>query len=309
LSYPGTAAERDAWILTRRPQRNAQEPIRPWAFLVEEERSESGQVVPVATVFLTNHECPWRCLMCDLWRNTLTAATPAGAIPAQIDYALERLPAAHHIKLYNSGSFFDCRAIPVPDYPAIAAQLQSFERVIVESHPALIGEDCLRFRDMLPGRLEIAMGLETVHPEILPRLNKHMTLSQFAGAAARLRTNAIDLRAFILVKPPFLEEAEAVHWAARSLDFAFECGATVATLIPTRGSDKPPSIAALEASLEYGVGKASGPAKRVFADLWDLEQFSTCPVCFEARSARLKQMNLQQVIPNRVDCQSCQGRS
>jgi uncharacterized Fe-S cluster-containing MiaB family protein len=293
----------------RRASRNPVDPSRPYLFFAEGERSGEGEIVSVNTLFLTNRECPWRCVMCDLWKNTLTETVPIGAIPTQIEYGLAQLPPSRHIKLYNSGSFFDCRAIPVPDYPAIAAQLQSFERVIVESHPALIGEDCLRFRDMLPGRLEIAMGLETVHPEILPRLNKHMTLSQFAGAAARLRTNAIDLRAFILVKPPFLEEAEAVHWAARSLDFAFECGATVATLIPTRGSDKPPSIAALEASLEYGVGKASGPAKRVFADLWDLEQFSTCPVCFEARSARLKQMNLQQVIPNRVDCQSCQGRS
>ena len=77
----------------------------PWAFFVEEERSAAGEVVPVATVFLTNRECPWRCVMCDLWRNTLAEETPAGAIPTQIEYALERLPAARQIKLYNSGSF------------------------------------------------------------------------------------------------------------------------------------------------------------------------------------------------------------
>ena len=58
--------------------------------------------------------------MCDLWKNTLTETVPVGAIPAQIEYALARLPAARVIKLYNSGSFFDPRAIPVADYPAIA---------------------------------------------------------------------------------------------------------------------------------------------------------------------------------------------
>jgi uncharacterized Fe-S cluster-containing MiaB family protein len=89
-AYPETTAERDAWILARRPQRNALHPWRPWAFFVEEERSASGEIVPVATVFLTNRECPWRCLMCDLWRNTLTDVTPARAIPAQIDYALKQ---------------------------------------------------------------------------------------------------------------------------------------------------------------------------------------------------------------------------
>ena len=148
FSYPVQASERDKWILSQRPERNALDPRRPYAFFVEEECSATREVVPVATVFLTNRECPWRCLMCDLWRNTLTEAVPEGAIPEQIDYALAQLAPARQIKLYNSGSFFDRRAIPAEDYPAIVDRVRSFERTIVESHPALIGEACLRFRDM-----------------------------------------------------------------------------------------------------------------------------------------------------------------
>src|SRR5208283_3361271 len=254
-------------------------PMRPYAFLAEEERSRHGEIVPVNTIFLTNRQCPWRCVMCDLWKNTLTETVPVGAIPAQIDYALARLPAARHIKLYNSGSFFDPRAIPPLDYAPIAARLAGFEHVIVESHPALVGENCLRFRDLLSGRLEVAMGLETVHPAILPRLNKQMTLEQFAGAARFLGRNGMDLRAFILVKPPYLRADEAVRWAQCSLDFAFQCGASAATLIPTRAGNgamealafAPPSIAMLEASVTYGIGLAKG---RAFADLWDLRRFS-----------------------------------
>ena len=116
--------------------------------------------------------------MCDLWRNTVKETVPAGAIPRQIDYALERLSAARQIKLYNSGSFFDPRAIPPGDYEAIARRLNAFERVIVECHPALVGDACLRFRDLIHGQLEVAMGLETAHPEILERLNKRMTLTK-----------------------------------------------------------------------------------------------------------------------------------
>jgi len=151
------------------------DPWRPYAFLSEEERSASGEIVPVATVFLTNRECPWRCLMCDLWRNTLQETVPAGAIPAQVAYALARLAPAQQIKLYNSGSFFDRRAIPPEDHAAIATRLDGFERVIVECHPALVGDDCLRFRDLLKGKLEVAMGLETVHPDVLPHLNKQIS--------------------------------------------------------------------------------------------------------------------------------------
>jgi radical SAM enzyme (TIGR01210 family) len=299
--YPDQAAERDRWILSQRPKRNALDPRRPYAFFVEEERSAAGEVVPVATVFLTNRECPWRCLMCDLWRNTLTEAVPDGAIPEQIDYALSRLPAAQQIKVYNSGSFFDPKAIPSKDYPAIAACVRSFERVIVECHPALIGDACLKFGDMLPGRLEVAMGLETAHPEVLERLNKRMTLDQFSTAADFLRRNDIDLRVFILVQPPFMKPEESLFWAQRSLDFAFDCGATAAILIPTRGGNgamdilakegvfTPPRLDLVEEAAEYGIALNRG---RVFVDLWDVPP---------ERAGRLRTMNLTQTIPSPVE--------
>jgi radical SAM enzyme (TIGR01210 family) len=317
--YPERSRERDRWIVGQRENstpstRDALDPQRPYAFLVEEERSASGDIVPVATVFLTNRECPWRCLMCDLWRNTLAQTVPLGAIPAQIDYALERLAPARQIKLYNSGSFFDRQAIPVEDYEAIAARLYAFEHVVVESPPALVGDDCLRFRDLLNGRLEVAMGLETVHSDVLHRLNKHMTLDQFSGAATRLQAHGIALRVFILIKPPFLKEAEALCWAQRSLDFAFDCGASVAVLIPTRlgngamdalalrGEGSMPTLATIEAALTYGIGLRRG---RVFADLWDWERFATCIYCSHERAARLREMNLRQETVSPLRCQHC----
>ena len=320
--YPLHSKERDRWILahrvdTEKIERDKLDPRRPYGLTIEDERSESGEVVPTVTVFLTNRECPWRCLMCDLWRNTLAETVPTGAIAAQLDFALSQLPPARQIKLYNSGSFFDHRAIPPADYASIAERLGTFDRVIVESHPALIGDDCLRFRDMLPGRLEVAVGLETVHPEISPRLNKCMTLDDFAGAAANLRWSEIALRAFILVKPPFMNESEAVEWAGRSIDFAFGCGACAATLIPTRGGNgalealsragdfAPPRLATFEAAVAHGIDLGARFGARVFADLWDLERFATCPDCFEERKARLHEINLRQHVPAPIACSSC----
>jgi len=313
-SYPAGAAERDAWIVARRGARNVVDPLRPYAFFVENERTAAGQVAPSATVFLTNRECPWHCVMCDLWRNTLAESVPQGAIPTQIRYALERLPVARQIKLYNSGSFFDAGAIPAEDHPAIAAQVAGFERVIVECHPALVGERCLEFKDRLHGRLEVAIGLETAHPETLARLNKRMTLNQFERAAEYLRAHDIDLRVFILVRPPFMREEDAVEWAVRSLEFAFACGATAASLIPTRGGNgameelaaagefSPPHLATLEAAAECGIALNRG---RVFADLWTLDSCRSCAACRESRIARLRIMNLEQTIPSRVDCAVC----
>ena len=117
-------------------------------FLLRTSAASSGEVVPVSTLFLTNRECPWRCVMCDLWKNTLIDTVPPGAIPEQIEFALRELPPARQIKLYNSGSFFDAQAIPSEDYAAIAGLVKPFERVIVECHPALIGDRCVDFRDL-----------------------------------------------------------------------------------------------------------------------------------------------------------------
>jgi archaeosine synthase beta-subunit len=315
--YPESATERDRWILSQRPQRNQLDPRRPYAFHIENERSASGKLVPVATIFLTNKECPWRCLMCDLWRNTLTEGVPPGAIPEQISFALSQLPAARQVKLYNSGSFFDIQAIPPADYEAIAALAASFERAIVESHPSLIGARCLRFRDLLTGQLEVAMGLETVHPIALEHLNKRMTTEQFAEAADYLRRHTIDLRVFMLVQPPFVPAEEALYWAERSLDFAFDCGATAVTLIPTRAGNgaldrlmesgyfAPPALGTVEDALEYGITLKRG---RVFSDLWDIERVAACPQCRKQRIERLAAMNDSQCVCESASCDICGGR-
>lgn len=315
-AYPETSSARSEWILGKRAPSNHLDPNKPFASIVEEERSESGEIVQVATVFLTNRECPWRCLYCDLWKNTLTESVPVGAIPNQIDFALDQDSArtSRQIKLYNSGSFFDPRAIPIEDYPAIAERVRSFERIIVECHPALIGESAVRFRDLTGTKLEVAIGLETVHPKVLPKLNKQMTLEHFSKAAAFLQKHDIALRTFILVKPPFLNETEALEWAKRSIDFAFDQGTTVVSLIPTRlgngalealaeqGDFSQPKLGTLEAAMDYGASLERG---RVFADLWDLERFSECSGCFRNRQARLGRMNVSQTILKYPSCAHC----
>lgn len=319
LEYPAGSTERSEWIVAQRPQRNTLDPHRPYAFFVENERSAAGEVVPVATTFLTNRECPWRCAMCDLWKNTLTEPTESGAIPRQIQFALERLPAARQVKLYNSGSFFDVQAVPLTDYEAIAEITGKFERVIVECHPSLVDDRCFAFKDLLGPPLEVAMGLETAHPGVLEKLNKRMTVEQFAQAARMLRARDVDLRVFILVQPPFMRPDDALQWAKRSVDFAFDCGATAASLIPTRGGNgametlarigefKTPSLTTLEAAVEYGQSLRCG---RVFADLWDLRQGAPrCTACWPARLERLQGMNLTQEVSARVSCTQCGGES
>jgi len=306
----------DAEIVAARPAKADVDPAEPYAYLVEPERSAEGMVEDVATVFLTNRECPFRCLMCDLWTHTTDETVPEGAIPAQIDFALDRLPPARHIKLYNSGNFFDRKAIPPSDYGAIAERVGGFDTVIVENHPKLCNKACVAFSERLDGQFEIALGLETAHPTVLDRLNKRMTRDDFRRAAGFLREHDIDVRTFILLRPPFLSEKEGIEWALRSVEFAFDAGVQTCSVVPTRagngimsqladdGHFTPPSIASIEAVLAAGIRLQHG---RVFMDLWDLERFVDCDRCAPQRCERLHQMNLTQTVLPPVTCSCGEG--
>src|SRR5579862_5481994 len=120
----------DARILSLRGDKQPVDPWRPHACFVEPERTAAGTIEDVATIFLTNRECPFRCLMCDLWKYTTDERVPDGAIPAQIAWALRQLPPARHVKLYNAGNFFDAQAIPPSDRPAIAQLVAGFQTVV-----------------------------------------------------------------------------------------------------------------------------------------------------------------------------------
>jgi radical SAM enzyme (TIGR01210 family) len=328
-SFPTRSADRDRFVLARRPARTRPDPWHHHEGFVERERTASGEIAVVATVFLAGRECPWRCTMCDLWMYAAAGDTPHGALPAQLRGTLSRLAtsgcgAPSQAKLYNAGSFFDPRAVPEADYDALAGALGGVSHVIVESHPAMVGDRVERWRAALgraggpsPASLEVAMGLETVHPVALDRLNKRMTPEGFARAAEWLRARDVAVRAFVLVNPPFVPAGTQDDWLAASVDFAFACGATVVSLIPTRagngtlealageGAFAEPTLDDLERSFERALARARG---RVFADLWNLERFATCTACLGARRERLAGMNLLQRTLPACACAAC-GRS
>ena len=141
-----------------------------------------------------------------------------------------------------------------------------------------------------------------------------MKPEDFRRSVQFLNDHGISSRAFILLRPPFLSEEEGIHWAKKSLVYAFESGTDYCIVIPTRegngamehlqqnGLFSPPHLQSLEEVQSYGIGLGTG---MVFADTWDLEKFSSCDLCFEKRKHRIEQMNLRQRSIPPVTC-SCE---
>jgi len=310
----------DAAILAARGARAALDPGRPYRCLVEREPLAQGGVADVAAIFTTGAECPFRCLMCDLWKHTFERSESAPNVADQVERALQELPDVSHLKIYNAGSFFDSQAVSAADRARIAELAQGRERVIVECHPLLVDRRCAEFAAAIaPTVLEVAMGLETVDPLVLSRLNKRMSLSDFDRAARLLLDFGAQIRAFILLGPPGHFGAKSVEWAKRSVEHALRLGASYAVVIPVRpgngildqlecqGLFVRPTLAELSRVLTHGLERRGTSAAGrsdgcVLVDLWDIESSFDCPSCGPRHAEALRRMNLTQRPVAVVDC-------
>ena len=311
-----TVSAADARIRSLRPAKAHLDPYAAHGSLLEDERRPDARIERVLTVFLTGAECPFTCSFCDLWQWTIDGPTPPGALTRQLESVLQTLlgPRPDRLKLYNASNFFDRRAVPPEDRVGIAALARPFAAVTVESHAATIGPTTIAFARQIPGRLEVAVGLETIHPVAAGRLNKRLDLAQFDRAARFLSENGIDLRVFVLLGAPHVPAAESVAWTAHTVEYAVERGASVVSIIPVRrgngeierlealGDFAPPTLSQLEAALDRCLQFANAV---VTADLWDAERLIACEHCRSGRVDRLRRLNVTGRAEPRIACSRC----
>jgi archaeosine synthase beta-subunit len=308
----------DRRIRSLRPPRQHFDPYAAHGSIAETERRPSGRIERALTVFLAGAECPFTCSFCDLWRWTLDGPTEPGALTKQLKGVLDSLegPTPDRLKIYNASNFFDPRAVPTEDVSEIAKMSAAFGAVTVESHANTIGPTALAFARQIPGRLEVAVGLETIHPLAATKLNKRLDLARFDRAAAFLADNEIDLRVFVLLGAPYVDGGESVEWTLRTVEYAVARGAAIVSIIPVRGGNGelerlealghfvPPTLAQMEDALD---GCLQLESTVVTADVWDAERLSACEHCKAKRIERLQFMNLSGHAQQRIACDRCGG--
>ena len=306
----------DRRIRALRPPKRTFDAHTAHGSLLEEERRPDGRLERALTVFLAGAECPFTCSFCDLWQWTLDGPTPPGALVTQLQRVLDSLtgPVPDRLKLYTASNFFDRRAVPPADHAALARLADSFGAVTVESHASTIGRSTLEFARSITGRLEVAIGLETVHPRAMAELNKRLDLSRFDAAARVLADEGVDLRTFVLLGVPHVPDDASVDWTVRTVEHAAARGAAVVSIIPVRGGNgemerlralgafTPPTLAQLEEALDrcLALGRTV-----VTADLWDVDRMPGCGGCRSRRIERLARINVTGCAEPRIECDVC----
>ncbi|MEC0090188.1 radical SAM protein [Paenibacillus macquariensis] len=214
-----------------------------------------GQPIERVIIYLRSSGCFWSmrtaedgqidlkagCLDCEHSVADTTFGKPISAqsyikqfLGAYEEYDFSKYPV---LCLYNEGSIFN--NVELPDEARrtilkIIAADPNIKSVILESLPEFITEEILyETREILGDKhLEIGVGLESSN-EMIRKIcvNKSFSLKRFEQAA-KLITEYGTLLSYVLVKPSFLTEREALEDSIKTAKYAFEVGSKVVSLEP-----------------------------------------------------------------------------
>jgi len=182
----------------------------------------NSNVVPSLTVILTTKGCSWArrdgCTMCGYTIDSNPDARGSD-IQKQFHEVL-----AHYgkefkiIKIFTSGSFLDQDEMPIDARDAILSELKGMPKVIVESRPEFVTPEICADITRTNEHIEVAIGLETSNDYIRNNyVNKGFSFRDFVSASEAAHANSFTVKAYLLLKPPFLTEREALEDALQSV--------------------------------------------------------------------------------------------
>ena len=208
---------------------------KPVSFWIKEDRllHEIGKEF---TIILRTKGCNWAlgtsggCSMCGYIHDANIEKVKPEQIENQFDYALNsKLDEIKNdsnnfvLKIFNSGSFFDENEIAQDVRTSIykkIADIKKIKEVVVESRCEHINPQNLEeIKNILRDKyVEIGIGLETVDDYIrLNYINKGMFFDQFNNTLQLCKEFNIGVKAYLLFKPPFLNEISAIDDCKKSI--------------------------------------------------------------------------------------------
>ena len=201
----------------KKQKQSLTEPVSVWA---GKDLLDLNRQLDSVTIIFRTIGCYWKkCSMCGYYSDCAT--TSHDDLMAQLRYAMQKFPDNDLIvKIFTSGSFFDEREISSKTRNDILSKLSSnsnVKKIIVESRPEFINPNVIsESRDYISD-FEIGVGVETSNDFIRERcINKGFTFKDFVQAAETTKNCGASIKAYLLLKPPYLLEKEAIRDTIKS---------------------------------------------------------------------------------------------
>lgn len=205
----------------RRRRKDKDAAVSVW----REKENLGGKQVDAGVIILRTSGCSHfhkgGCSMCG-YNIESDRSISADDIVKQFDGALSGLGEVAMLKVYTSGSFLDGREVPEGAAKRVLGECEDRGmRLLVESRPEYITADGLDELLAAHGDIELAIGLESANDKVLRHsINKGFTVADYDRAATLMKERGMDLRTYVLLKPPFLTEREAVEDAVATAGHA-----------------------------------------------------------------------------------------
>ncbi len=258
----------------RRPEPAGPDAARRYVNQWVEAEAIGAERVPAFVAILRTRGCYWAdqkgCSMCGYAKDTLGRSATPEELGEQTERLLARYRSEPYVKVYTSGSFLDDREVdPESRRRFVAAFSGTARRLLFETLPEFATEERIRpLREAFSGELEVALGLETSDPTVLARyVHKNAPPAEYFAAADRVRALGARAKAYLLLKPPYLTEAESVadvvrsvgeasaHFDALSVNPVHIQNGTVVEWLYHRGRYRPPWLWSVVESLREGSGR------------------------------------------------------
>jgi len=198
-----------------------------------------------AVMFLLTNGCEWAlkngngCTMCGHLAKQLRSEEeiPDDDYLHQFDEEFRKLDfkTSPILNLYNNGSFFNDNEISPGARSGMLKKIgqeKDIKMLVLETRPEFVTEEKIKeVKISLPGKhVEVAIGLE-IKDDLyrIACINKGFTLRQFEEASQIIR-KYLNLRAYVLLKPPFLTERESIENAVETIEYAFSSGTCTVSL-------------------------------------------------------------------------------
>ncbi|MDR9816625.1 MAG: archaeosine biosynthesis radical SAM protein RaSEA [Candidatus Methanoculleus thermohydrogenotrophicum] len=189
-------------------------------------------------IFLRSTGCEWvektgGCTMCGFYCATSRGKeVTAEEYIAQFEYVMDAVDLNDYpvISVYNDGNIFNEREMPVAAIEKICSYIDDYEnikKVVVESRIDYSpDEHVVKMKKALNGRqLEVAFGFESANPQVMNLcINKGFSANNFDVFHSRMQGMGVLTKPLLLVKPPFLTEAEAVNDVLQTVSYCVSRG-------------------------------------------------------------------------------------